>query len=348
MTGSFDEGASAPRAQVLLVDDHPIVRQGVARLIDRQDDLAVWAEAATIAEALALVESTPPDVAVVDLMLDGGSGIDLIQTLHHRFPALPIVVLSMHEERLYADRVLRAGARGYVMKRESPARILCVIRLALQGGLAFSADGLAKAPSLQSPAAQAEPSGNPQLEAVLAHLSDRELEIFEYLRQGYSRRQIAELMQRQFDTINAYCTNILIKLDLEDLTELATYALTPSSEAPLPTPVATPATHYYFEDYMLDTTRRELSRAGAPVALEPKVYQVLLYLVQHADRLVTRQELLDAIWSDMFVQDAVVSRCIREVRQALGDDRSAQRMVQTRPGQGYRFVSPVRPEIQHH
>src|SRR5687767_14946572 len=95
---------------ILLVDDHPIVRQGLAQIINRESDLQVCGEAATLIEALAIVDALTPDLAVVDLMLEGGSGLDLIQSLHMRRPALPILVISMHDERLYAERVLRAGA----------------------------------------------------------------------------------------------------------------------------------------------------------------------------------------------------------------------------------------------
>ena len=336
MRTPHDSTAITPRARVLLVDDHPIVRHGLARLIDRQANLAVCAEVATVAEALAAVESAPPDVAIVDLMLEGGSGIDLIRALHLKLPALPILVLSMHEENLYAERALRAGARGYVTKREPPDAILRAILRVLQGELAFSPAIIKKLESLQ-----AQADADLPLDVILAGLSDRELDVFQYLRQGYSRRQTAEMLQCDVETIHVHCATILAKLHLEDLNELAPYFLTPGHEAVPPVQPAPVEAHYLFEDYVLDTGRRELYRRGALIPLEPKVYQVLLYLAQHADRLVTRDELLAHIWPDVFVQDAVVSRCIREVRQALGDDRSTQRMIQTRPGQGYRFVPSV-------
>ncbi len=161
---------------------------------------------------------------------------------------------------------------------------------------------------------------------------------------GYSRREAANRLNLDVDTVHAYCANILTKLHLEDLTELAPYATLPAQVSP---PISSPQPapiRYAFDDYQLDISRRELSRHGAHIPLEPKVYQVLLYLLQHAGRLVTREELLDHVWPDVFVQDAVVSRCIREVRQALGDDHVAQRMIQTRPRQGYRFVPSVRAD----
>ena len=273
MRTPHDSAAITLRAQVLLVDDHPIVRHGLARLIDRQANLAVCAEVATVAEALAAVESAPPDAAIVDLMLEGGSGIDLIRALHLKLPALPILVLSMHEEHLYAERALRAGARGYVNKREPPDAILHAISQVLQGDLAFSPAVLKKLEPLH-----VQTETNLPLDTLLAGLSDRELDIFQYLRQGYSRRQTAEMLRCNVETINAYCATILAKLHLEDLNELAPYFLTPAQEAIAPVQSASMEVHYLFEDYVLDTARRELYRHGALIPLEPKVYQVLLYL----------------------------------------------------------------------
>ena len=336
MVAPLQPDAAVLPVQVLLVDDHPIVRQGVSLLIEQQNDLSVCAEVETVTEALEAVKQVAPDVAVVDLMLERGSGLDLIQTLHQQLPQLPVLVLSMHEERLYAERVLRAGARGYVMKRETPDRILCAIRQVCRGELVFS-DGLLGKLNLQPNGA----ASNDALELAVAKLSDRELEVFQFLRQGYSRRQTAEALQRDAETIDAYCANLLMKLGLEDLTELAAYALNPIQDTvPMSNPDA-PAGCYCFEAYVIDTSRQELLRNDVHIPLEPKVYQVLLYLVQHADRLVTREELLNTIWANTFVQDAVLTRCVREVRHALGDDRATQGMIQTRLGQGYRFVATV-------
>jgi DNA-binding NarL/FixJ family response regulator/DNA-binding winged helix-turn-helix (wHTH) protein len=334
MTSSSPTTTPLPH-QILLVDDHPIVRQGLVQIIDREPDLQVCGEAATLTEALAIVDTLTPDLAVVDLMLEGGSGLDLIHTLHIRLPALPILVISMHDERLYADRVLRAGARGYVMKRELTDTIRDAIRRVIRGELVFS-ERFFEALGLHPNREAQDPR-----EASLAPLSNRELEIFQYLRQGHSRRHIAEMLQLDEAAVNAYCTNILSKLHLEDLTELARYAQTPNLES-LPADASRPkATRYQFDNYLLDTTRRELERDGMPIPLEPKVYQVLVYLLEHADRLVTRDELLQHVWPEMFVQDAVLARCIRAIRQALNDDHTTQRMIQTRPRQGYRFVAPV-------
>ncbi len=327
--------STTPPYQIFLVDDHPIVRQGLALIIGRESDLDICGEAATVTEALSLIEALTPDLAVVDLMLEGGSGLDLIQSLHTRLPALPILVISMHDERLYAERVLRAGARGYVMKRELTDTIIDAIRRVIQGELVFSArffEAQGLHPGRDVP-------DSPEM--MLAQLSDREIEVFQYLRQGQSRRYTAERLQLDEAAVNAYCANILAKLRLEDLTELARYAQTPNqevvwAEAPYPK-----ATRYQFGNYLLDTARRELQHDGTAIALEPKVYQVLVYLLQHADRLVSREELLEHVWPDTFVQDAVLARCIRAIRQVLNDDHTRQRMIQTRPRQGYRFVAAV-------
>jgi DNA-binding NarL/FixJ family response regulator/DNA-binding winged helix-turn-helix (wHTH) protein len=332
---SSSPSITPPLYQILLVDDHPIIRQGLAQIIDRESDLQICGEAATLTEALGVVDALTPDLAVVDLMLEGGSGLDLIQSLHIRLPALPILVISMHDERLYAERVLRAGARGYIMKRELTDTIRDAIRRVIRGELVFSErffDALGLHPSRGDPHQQ---------EASLAQLSDRELEVFQYLRQGHSRRYTAEMLQLDEAAVNAYCTNILSKLRLEDLTELARYAQMPNPESGSADASRPKATRYQFANYLLDTTRRELERDGMPIPLEPKVYQVLVYLLQHADRLVTREELLEHVWPDIFVQDAVLARCIRAIRQALNDDHTSQRMIQTRPRQGYRFVAPV-------
>ncbi|ETW97891.1 MAG: hypothetical protein ETSY1_21040 [Candidatus Entotheonella factor] len=329
--------ASAPENQykILVVDDHPLIRQGLALLIHHEDDLCLCGEAATAAEVLQAVETAPPDLVVVDLMLEEGSGLDLIRTLHHRLPGLPILVISMNDEQLYAERVLRLGARGYVMKRELTHQVLNAIRQVLSGGLAFSENILV---TLGEHSPQASPGGKP---ANFARLSDRELEITEYLRQGYSRRQTAAALNIEVSAIDAYCTTILRKLHLEDVTELVRYPLNPAFPEPGGTDQTPAASRFRFEAYLLDTARRELWHQGKVVPLEPKVYQVLVYLVQHADRIVTREELLDNIWSGIHVQDAVVSRCIREVRAALGDTHTRQQMILTRPRQGYRFVAPI-------
>src|SRR2546423_10758239 len=163
------------RRKVLLVDDHAIVRQGLAQLVEGESDLTVCAEAEDAQQAIDAVESLHPDIAVVDLSLGGRDGIELIKDLKHRTPDLPVLVLSMHDESLYAERALRAGARGYIMKEESADKVLTALRRVLGGEIYVSDEiqGKMLHRMFASGAGAAEPQASP-----LERLTDRELEIF--------------------------------------------------------------------------------------------------------------------------------------------------------------------------
>lgn len=204
--------------RVLIVDDHPIVREGLSELIDREPDFRVIAEAEDAEVALDLLRSHEFDVAVVDLSLPGLSGIELIRQIKSEFEELPIIVLSMHDEQFYAERALRAGARGYVMKQESSDKVIDAIRRVRKGDLVVS-DRIAKKMLVRIVAGDGE-----ELQPV-ERLSDRELEVFQLIGQGYGTRDVAEMLHLSVKTIESYRANIKDKLDLKNAAELMQHAV---------------------------------------------------------------------------------------------------------------------------
>ena len=204
---------NAKKKKVLIVDDHPIVRQGLAQLLRQESDLTVCGEADHGQGLPQVISELKPDILVLDLTLKDSSGIDVIKELSPRFPDLPILVLSIHDESLYAERALRAGAKGYIMKEEAADKVVTAIREVLKGdiyvGEKLKSRLLSKA--LGTPKAGASP---------LETLSDRELEVFRLLGQGYSTRRIAERFGRSIKTVEIYRANIKQKLGLKDAAEL--------------------------------------------------------------------------------------------------------------------------------
>ena len=207
------------KARVLLVDDHPIVREGLARVIDGEADLAVCGTAVNARQALAAVEATAPDIAIVDVSLDGSHGIELVRELKARHPGLNVLMLSMHDESLYAERALRAGAKGYLMKREPPQKLLQAIRGVAAGGLCFS--DAVTASVLEHVA------GTRRGAALLPmdKLSDRELQILELIGLGRTTRQIAEELHVSVKTVQAHREHLKEKLQLDGATALARFAV---------------------------------------------------------------------------------------------------------------------------
>jgi DNA-binding NarL/FixJ family response regulator len=203
-----------------VVDDHPLLREGLTRLIRAQPGLTVCGTAATVQEALALVESERPDLIITDLALPGRNGLELIKDLGATHPDLPVIVLSMHDELMYAERVLRAGGRGYVMKDTPPERLIEAINMVLAGGL-FASRTLADH-VLQSlvPARWSQKPGSP-----LERLSDRELEVFELIGQAKSNPEIASQLHISPRTLDAHRARIREKLGLADGNELIRYAI---------------------------------------------------------------------------------------------------------------------------
>jgi DNA-binding NarL/FixJ family response regulator len=202
----------------LLVDDHPILRQGLARLINQEADLVVCGEAEDAAKAFDLVGQLSPEVTVVDVSLKGSNGIELIKNLKARYPSLPILVLSMHDETLYAERALRAGGLGYIMKEEATEQVLVAIRKVLTGEI-FLSDKMKTRMLQQMAGGRTKVAMSP-----IEHLTDRELEVFRLIGEGRSTRQIAGQLHLSVRTVEAYREYIKAKLGLKNSTELIQHA----------------------------------------------------------------------------------------------------------------------------
>lgn len=207
------------KTRILIVDDHQILREGIAKIIDLEPDLEVSALAGTIPDAMAAIESSMPDIVLVDISLKDANGITLVKDLKAQYPKLPALVLSMHDESFYAERALRAGARGYIMKQEPTARLIESIRRVLSGQIVVSpvvsehmltvlADG--KSAPAQSP---------------VELLSDREVEVFTLVGQGLGRKQIAGKLCISVKTVEAHRANIVEKLKMKSTSQLLPYAI---------------------------------------------------------------------------------------------------------------------------
>jgi DNA-binding NarL/FixJ family response regulator len=204
---------------VFLVDDHPLVREWLTNLINQLPDLRVCGEAAGAEKAFEGMQTGAPDIAIVDLALPEGSGLALVKKISTELPQIAIVVLSMHDERYYAERAFRAGARGYVMKGESTSSIAAAIRDVLAGKLYVS-------PRMQGLFSKRFADGDQQnLHAPVKKLSDRELEVFRLLGQGYETRRVAQSLNVSIKTVQAYCARIKEKLQLANASELLREAI---------------------------------------------------------------------------------------------------------------------------
>jgi DNA-binding NarL/FixJ family response regulator len=203
-----------PKIKIFLVDDHPLVREWLTNLIHQQPDLAVCGESADAPHALQEISATRPEVAIVDISLKHGSGIELIKNLKVMQPGVAVIVLSMHDERLYAERALRAGARGYIMKSETAKKVILAVRQVLAGKIYMSE-------SLAAVFAEKFVDGRlPAGGSLVEQLSDRELETFQLLGKGYETRQVAEMMKVSMKTVQAHCAHIKEKLKLTNAAEL--------------------------------------------------------------------------------------------------------------------------------
>lgn len=216
---SSESKIQSNRRRVFLVDDHPLVREWLSQLIERQPDLMVCGQTDTSATAYEAITKLNPDIAIVDLSLEVGSGLELIKQLQALTVPPQVLVLSMHDEALYAERSLRAGARGYVMKRSATKHVIEAIRQVLQGKLYVSDELIVqiadkyvgnKGGSEQSP---------------ISLLSDRELEVFRLLGRGYTTRKISEDMHISLKTVQVYCGRIKEKFGLANATELVREAV---------------------------------------------------------------------------------------------------------------------------
>ncbi len=205
-------------SRILIVDDHDIVRNGMAQLVAQEKDLEVCGQAGSVREALTRVEELSPDLVIIDISLKDGSGLELIKSLRAVYAELRLLVLSMHDASLYAERALRAGAHGYVMKEEPSETIIKAIRVVLKGEIYLSEHTASKLlGSLFSRGAS--PAGGVQ------SLTDRELEIFELLGAGRSTKEMADCLGISTKTIEAHRCNIKRKLDLSTNTELVRHAV---------------------------------------------------------------------------------------------------------------------------
>ena len=222
------------KARVLLVDDHPIMRQGLANVLNQQTHLVVCGEASDSVEALALADRLQPDLALVDLSLRQGDGIELLKDLRVRQPQMLTLVLSMHDEALYAERALRAGARGYVMKQEKIERLLLAISRVLTGAIYVSDQVAAHAVArLAGGANGSTTQDTPKTtDAYVERLTDRELQVFRLIGRGLGTRLIAETLHLSRKTIESHREHIKTKLALKDGSELIQRAIQWSHNSP--------------------------------------------------------------------------------------------------------------------
>ncbi len=207
------------KTRILIVDDHPIVRQGLAELVNHEDDLGVCGQAEDSYEALRAIRELNPNLVVVDISLKETSGLELIKDIHSQQPDLLVLALSMHDETLYAERALRAGAMGYIMKQEATENVIAAIRKIL-GGEIYVSDRMASRMVRKLVAGQNEPTASP-----VDCLSDRELEVFHLIGKGHGTRQISERLHLSVKTIETYRAHIKDKLNLADAAELLQYAI---------------------------------------------------------------------------------------------------------------------------
>lgn len=200
--------------KVLIVDDHPIVRHGLGELIARQPDLETSGEAADVSEALRQVEADRPDVAVIDISLNGESGLELIEQIKALYPEVKMLVSSMHDEKTFAGRALRAGAMGYINKRESIRKVIDAVRQVLRGEIYLS-------PQMASQLLYRAAVGKPLDQDPIETLSNRELEIFEMIGQGMNTQQIAQKLGLSPRTIETHRKKIKTKLNLQNSAQLS-------------------------------------------------------------------------------------------------------------------------------
>jgi DNA-binding NarL/FixJ family response regulator len=210
--------AAEAKKSILIVDDHPMMREGLAQLIDHEPDLQTSAQADSGARALELMAVSLPDLLLLDISLPDKSGIELTKDIQTLYPALPILVVSMHDESLYAERVLRAGGRGYIMKQEGGKKLMQAIRQVLGGQIYVSERISAKI--LENFSGRRAESHSP-----VEKLSDREFEVFQLLGQGEGTRQIAHRLHLSIKTVEVHRANIRKKLELATGAELVRYAI---------------------------------------------------------------------------------------------------------------------------
>ncbi len=205
--------------RIMIVDDHPLVRTGFRQLIESEPDLGVCCEAANIAEAIHYIKDGRPDLAIVDLSLPDGNGLDLIKRMQVKYPELPVLVSSMHDEDLFAERALRAGAKGYINKQEAGDQVIVALRQVLAGNIYLSQEMSTRlAPELAH-------NGQTPDKSPIQNLSNREVEIFELIGHGLSTGKIADKLHLSVKTIETHRANIKSKLGLHSAGELTRSAM---------------------------------------------------------------------------------------------------------------------------
>lgn len=211
---------AVPQIKVMLVDDHPIVRRGLKELLENSGDISICGESGNANEAISLINRDQPDVVVVDIMLDGTvNGIDLVKSINDRFPGVRTLVLSMHDELIYAERAIKAGARGYLMKDVAPRNIADAIRTIKNGDL-YLRDELSKKILEKMLNHNVEADG-----VSTDRLSDRELEVFQLIGNGYSIKEIARKLNLSIYTIESHRRSIKEKLNFKSSADLAKNAI---------------------------------------------------------------------------------------------------------------------------
>jgi DNA-binding NarL/FixJ family response regulator len=206
-------------AKILIVDDHPIVREHLKALIEKQKDLQVCASVPDAPQAMQAAAAQSPDLAIVDLSLEGTHGLDLVKDMASSYPKVSILVLSMHDESLFADRVLAAGARGYITKQEATSRIMTAIRKVLEGEI-YVSDRITARILHRAVEGEKKESVSP-----LSQLADRELQVFQLIGQGLTTRQIAKQLHIDVKTVETYRARLKEKLQLTSATALLQYAV---------------------------------------------------------------------------------------------------------------------------
>jgi DNA-binding NarL/FixJ family response regulator len=208
------------RKRVLIVDDHPMLREGLKTVINQQRDLVVCGEAADAPQAMEAVGALKPDIVLVDLSLVGSSGLELVKDIKMRYPGVPTLVLSLHDEVLYAERVVRAGARGYIMKRSSSSELLHALRAVLDGKLYLSENMASHLMKQMLGRHEIAPERDSR-----EKLTDRELEVFQLIGEGHGTREIAQRLSLSMKTVSCHRENIKNKLQLKGATELVQHAV---------------------------------------------------------------------------------------------------------------------------
>jgi DNA-binding NarL/FixJ family response regulator len=216
---SKSQNQPVTKKRIMVVDDHPIVRQGLALLINREADLVVCGEAEEASGAMHVLAASHPDVLIVDISLNGPDGLDLLKNIRTTHPSLPVLILSMHDELIYAERALRAGANGYIMKQEATEKVLVAVRRILSGEI-YVSDRIANK-MLKHYITGAGTLRN----SSIADLSDRELEVFRLIGEGHGTRQIAEELHLSVKTVESYQAHIKEKLSLRSARELMQHAI---------------------------------------------------------------------------------------------------------------------------